>query len=123
VTSEDFKSWRKEMGLSQQAAADVLDMSKGSVELYERGSRRDDGREVIIPTTVHLSCKYLQQSQQRERLRNQQLERLRKHLAKCESGEWRTRGDEMVEWIEELKTWISDLEMESKEEKWQPPAK
>lgn len=53
---EDFKAWRFALGLSQQAAATALGISKSSVELYERGSRRDDGRQVEIPTTVALAC-------------------------------------------------------------------
>jgi transcriptional regulator with XRE-family HTH domain len=56
MTPEKFKSWRESLGLSQQAAADALGLSKGSIELYERGSRRDDGRPVVIPKTVQLAC-------------------------------------------------------------------
>lgn len=56
MTPDDFKAWRATMGLSQQAAADALGISKGSVELYEAGKRRDDGRPVIIPRTVALAC-------------------------------------------------------------------
>jgi transcriptional regulator with XRE-family HTH domain len=44
------------MGLSQQSAADALGLSKGSIELYERGSRREDGRPVEIPKAVELAC-------------------------------------------------------------------
>jgi len=44
------------MKLSQQAAADALGLSKGSIELYERGARRDDERPVVIPRTVELAC-------------------------------------------------------------------
>jgi len=49
------------MGLSQQGTADALGMSKASVELYERGSRRDDDRPVVIPRTVELACAALAQ--------------------------------------------------------------
>ena len=44
------------MGYSQQAAADALGISKPSIDLYERGKRRDDERPVIIPKTVALAC-------------------------------------------------------------------
>lgn len=56
MSPDDFKAWRTTMGLSQQAAADALGISKGSVELYEAGKRRDDGRPVVIPKTVALAC-------------------------------------------------------------------
>lgn len=56
MTPEDFKSWRLALNWSQQTAADQLGISKGSVELYERGSRRDDGRPVEIPKTIALAC-------------------------------------------------------------------
>lgn len=54
MTPEQFKSWRKHMGWSQQEAADHLGVSKGSIQLYERGER--EGRPVEIPKTVELAC-------------------------------------------------------------------
>jgi DNA-binding XRE family transcriptional regulator len=106
VTSAEFKIWRERLGLSQPAAADALGVSKGSIELYERGSRRDDNRHVEIPVTVELSCKYLAQQG-----------RLRRHLELVESGKMTTRGeksgvmvDTTQEWACELKNWISDLD-------------
>lgn len=56
MTPEQFKAWRKHMGYSQGEAAKTLGISKGSVELYEAGKRRDDGRPVVIPKTVELAC-------------------------------------------------------------------
>ncbi|EJF91666.1 helix-turn-helix domain-containing protein [Bartonella tamiae] len=53
---EDFKHWRKQMGFTQAKAADVLGLSKATIENYDKGVRREDGREVIIPLTVALSC-------------------------------------------------------------------
>jgi len=55
MTPQDFQRTRKHLKLSQQSLADVLDISKSSVELYERGTRRDDGRPVEIPKTVRLA--------------------------------------------------------------------
>ncbi|ESX19121.1 helix-turn-helix transcriptional regulator [Mesorhizobium sp. LSJC264A00] len=52
MTPEQFKAWRKDLGLSQEAAAAVLGVSRGSIENYERGSRREDQRPVEIPTNV-----------------------------------------------------------------------
>jgi transcriptional regulator with XRE-family HTH domain len=58
MTPESFRAWRKGLGLSQQRAAEALGVSKSSVELYERGSRRgEDGRAVEIPRTVALACR------------------------------------------------------------------
>lgn len=56
MTPEQFKAWRKRSYKSQGAAAEALGMSKGSIELYETGKRRDDGRAVEIPKTVELAC-------------------------------------------------------------------
>jgi DNA-binding XRE family transcriptional regulator len=51
------------MGLTQQAAADMLDLSKSTIELYEYGARRDDGRPVVVPVTVALACRFLEMEQ------------------------------------------------------------
>jgi len=56
MSPASFRAWRKRLGYSQQRAAEALGISKSSVELYERGSRRDDGRPVEIPMTVALAC-------------------------------------------------------------------
>jgi hypothetical protein len=57
MTAEQFKAWREHMGFMRPAAARALGISVGSVELYERGRRRDDEtREVVIPKTVELAC-------------------------------------------------------------------
>ena len=56
MTPEQFKTWRKGLKLTQQAAADALGISKSSVELYEAGRRCDDGRAVGIPRLVELAC-------------------------------------------------------------------
>lgn len=56
MTPDDFKSWRKSLRWTQTEAANALGLSRGSVELYERGSRRDNGQPVEIPKTVALAC-------------------------------------------------------------------
>ena len=56
MTPDDFKAWRATMGYNQVQAAEALGLSKSSIELYEKGKRRDDGRAVEIPITVSLSC-------------------------------------------------------------------
>lgn len=56
MTPEEFKEWRANLGYSQHQAADALGVSRGSIENYERGSRREDARPVEIPRTVEFAC-------------------------------------------------------------------
>jgi transcriptional regulator with XRE-family HTH domain len=50
----DFKRWRKDLGLSQKDAADLLGLKRRMVQYYEKGQR--DGFKVAIPKTVRLAC-------------------------------------------------------------------
>lgn len=59
MTPQEFKNWRKEMGFSQTQAAEKLGLSKATIENYDKGTRREDGREVVIPQTVALACSAL----------------------------------------------------------------
>ncbi len=54
MTSEQFKAWRKSLGLSQKAAADALGLKNRIVQYYEKGER--DGEEVKIPKYIRLAC-------------------------------------------------------------------
>jgi len=56
MNNEQFKAWRKKMNLTQQQAADALGLSIQALGNYERGTRYEDGRAVIIPRTVALAC-------------------------------------------------------------------
>lgn len=56
MTNAQFKAWRKHMGFTMAEAAKALGISPGSVELYERGARRDNSRPVVIPRPVELAC-------------------------------------------------------------------
>ncbi len=56
MTNAQFKAWRKHMGFTIIEAAQALGVSTGSIELYERGSRREDNRPVLIPKPVELAC-------------------------------------------------------------------
>ncbi|WP_457094290.1 helix-turn-helix domain-containing protein [Microvirga sp. P5_D2] len=57
MEKEQFKLWRKTMGLTQTGAARVLGLNRNTIELYERGTRRDDPNHVVsIPRTVELAC-------------------------------------------------------------------
>ena len=100
MTSAEFKVWRERLGLSPQSAAEILDLSKGTIELCERGERRDDNRPVEIPTTVELSCKYLAQQA-----------RLRRQLEALETGKMTTRTERegrLVDSTEESKQEIRE---------------
>ena len=50
----DFKRWRKDLGLSQKEAADLLGLKRRMVQYYEKGQR--NGKKVGVPTTVRLAC-------------------------------------------------------------------
>lgn len=54
MTPDQFKSWRKAMGLKQREAADLLGLKKRVIQYYEQGER--DGKPVDIPKTVALAC-------------------------------------------------------------------
>lgn len=56
MTNEQFKAWRAHMGLTQMAAGNALGVSKVTIELYERGMRRDSDRRVEIPKSIELAC-------------------------------------------------------------------
>lgn len=51
---EEFKAWRKSLGLSQKKAADALGLKNRIVQYYEKGER--DGEKVKIPKHVRLAC-------------------------------------------------------------------
>ena len=55
MTADDFKAWRAEMGFSQRGAAEVLDLSRGTIENYER-AHRIGVQPSPIPLTVALAC-------------------------------------------------------------------
>jgi DNA-binding XRE family transcriptional regulator len=56
MTNEGFKTWRMMMDLTQARAAEMLGLSKPTIENYERGTRRDTGEPVAIPPHVALAC-------------------------------------------------------------------
>ena len=59
MTSGQFRAWRKEQGLRQKEAADLLGLKKRMIQYYEKGER--DGKKVAIPKTVRLACYALAQ--------------------------------------------------------------
>jgi transcriptional regulator with XRE-family HTH domain len=54
MTPEQFRTWRKGLGLKQRDAAERLGLKKRMIQYYEKGKR--DGKEVVIPKTVRLAC-------------------------------------------------------------------
>ena len=54
MTPEEFKTWRKALGLSQKKAADALGLKNRIVQYYEKGER--GGERVKIPKHVRLAC-------------------------------------------------------------------
>ncbi|MBD0272794.1 MAG: helix-turn-helix transcriptional regulator [Acetobacteraceae bacterium] len=54
MTPDEFKTWRKALGLSQKKAADALGLKNRIVQYYEKGER--DGERVKIPKHVRLAC-------------------------------------------------------------------
>jgi transcriptional regulator with XRE-family HTH domain len=54
MSPQQFRSWRKAMGLKQKEAADRLGLKKRVIQYYERGHR--DGKKVELPKAVELAC-------------------------------------------------------------------
>ncbi|MCG6859412.1 MAG: helix-turn-helix transcriptional regulator [Salaquimonas sp.] len=54
MTPDQFRSWRKSLGLKQKDAAELLGLKKRVIQYYEKGKR--DGKSVGIPKTVELAC-------------------------------------------------------------------
>lgn len=54
MSAEDFRSWRRALGLKQKDAADLLGLKKRMIQYYEKGAR--DGKAVSIPKSVRLAC-------------------------------------------------------------------
>lgn len=50
----DFRNWRKSLGLSQRDAAHLLGLKRRMIQYYEKGER--DGDKVKIPRAVRLAC-------------------------------------------------------------------
>ena len=51
---EQFREWRKSLGLKQKEAGERLGLKKRIIQYYERGER--DGKPLEIPKYVRLAC-------------------------------------------------------------------
>jgi transcriptional regulator with XRE-family HTH domain len=54
MTSEDFTTWRKAMGLKRSETAALLGLKKRAIRDFEKGQTKN--RRVVIPKTVELAC-------------------------------------------------------------------
>ncbi len=54
MSPNQFRHWRRSLGLKQDDAADLLGLKKRMIQYYEKGER--DGSTVIIPKYVRLAC-------------------------------------------------------------------
>lgn len=52
MTPEEFRDWRKGMDLTQEEAAKVLELSRATVQAYER-------KRAPIPLVVAYACGFL----------------------------------------------------------------
>lgn len=62
MSPEQFRVWRRKLGLKQKEAADLLGLKKRMIQYYEKGNR--DGKPVSIPKSVRLACFAIQQGVQ-----------------------------------------------------------
>lgn len=49
-------AWRKNLGLTQQQAADILGVHRATFIDYEKGVRRSDKKPVDVPKSIELAC-------------------------------------------------------------------
>ena len=54
MEAEQFRAWRKDLGLKQRKVAELLGLKKRMIQYYEKGVR--DGRSVEVPRAVRLAC-------------------------------------------------------------------
>lgn len=54
MSPDQFREWRKSLGLKQKDAAEQLGLKKRMIQYYEKGNR--DGRPVEIPKSIRLAC-------------------------------------------------------------------
>lgn len=55
-SSKSFRSWRKRMGMSEQAAAFALGLGKCTVANYSTGKRYSPAGAVNVPKHILLAC-------------------------------------------------------------------
>jgi len=58
MSPQQFRAWRKTLGLKQKDVADLLGLKRRIIQYYEKGER--DGRDLEIPKSVRLACYAIQ---------------------------------------------------------------
>lgn len=56
MTNAQLKTWRTDMGLTQQAAADALGVTLATFQQWERGASFATGKPVKIDRRTALAC-------------------------------------------------------------------
>lgn len=56
MTPDDFKNWRKAIGFSPDAAAEALDVSRSTIDLFESENPLDGEYSAEIPKSIALAC-------------------------------------------------------------------
>ena len=59
MTGKQLREWRNKMGWTQPFAAQKLGVCVASVQSYERGTRSDKDKPIVIPLLVALACSAL----------------------------------------------------------------
>lgn len=54
MTPQQFRLWRKSLGLKQKEAAELLGLKKRMIQYYEKGER--EGKPISIPKYIRLAC-------------------------------------------------------------------
>ena len=62
MTKEEFKAWRKRLGLTQAQAGEALGISREWVFTLERGAERN-GKPANVSLTIELACEALEKRQ------------------------------------------------------------
>ncbi len=54
MSPQQFRQWRRSLGLKQREAAERLGLKKRMIQYYEKGER--DGKVITIPKYIRLAC-------------------------------------------------------------------
>ncbi len=60
MTKEEFKAWRKLLGLTQAEAAEALGISPRWLFILEKGEEAQTGKQAVISKTLALACEALE---------------------------------------------------------------
>ena len=66
MTGDELKAWRRSLGLSQAAAASLLELSRNWYAQLEAGIRQDTHGPAIIPRNVARACGWIAETGDRD---------------------------------------------------------